>query len=59
MTNTLFTMSVESDPVELSMNCLTPELVALTTYKIVKNYWESLGIHPDVNVYAEFDTIVS
>ena len=52
-------MSVESDPVELSMNCLTPELVALTTYKLVKNYWESLGIHPDINVYAEFDTIVS
>ena len=59
MANTLFTMSVESDPTELAINCLTPELVALTTYKLVKNYWESLGIHPDINVYAEFGTIVS
>ena len=59
MANTLFTMSVESDPTELAINCLTPELVALTTYKLVKNYWESLGIHTDINVYAEFDTIVS
>ena len=59
MANTLFTMSVESDPTELAINCLTPELVALTTYKLVKQYWEKLGIHPDINVYAEFDTIVS
>lgn len=59
MANTLFTMSVETDSAELAMNCLTPELVALTTYKLVKNYWESLGIHPEVNVYAEFNTIVS
>lgn len=55
----LFTMAVEVNDMECKLNCLTPELVALTTYKLVKGYWENVGISADVEVYAEFDTVVS
>lgn len=55
----LFTMAVEVNDMECKLNCLTPELVALTTYNLVKGYWENLGITADVEVYGEFDTVVS
>ena len=54
----LFTMAVGFNEAEIKMNCLTPELVAITTYNLVKKYWENLGISVDVEVYADFDTIV-
>ena len=44
---------------EIGLNCLTPQLTALTTYNLVKNYWKNLGLNADVAVYADFDTIVS
>lgn len=55
----LFTMAVEVNDMDCKLNCLTPELVALTTYKVVKQYWENVGLSPEIEVYAEFDTIVS
>lgn len=55
----MFTMAVEIDDMEIALNCLTPQLTALTTYNLVKNYWKTLGLNPEVSVYAEFDTIVS
>ena len=54
-----FTMTVEINDMEIGLNCLTPQLTALTTYNLVKKYWENLGLNPDVAVYADFDTIVS
>ena len=55
----LFTMAVEFNEVEAKMNCLTPELIAYSTYELVRNYWKELGINVDVDVYAEFNTVVS
>lgn len=55
----MFTMAVEIDDTEIALNCLTPQLAALTTYNLVKNYWKTLGLNPEVSVYAEFNTIVS
>ena len=54
-----FTMTVEMNDMEIGLNCLTPQLTALTTYNLVKNYWKNLGLNADVTVYADFDTIVS
>ena len=55
----LFTMAVEVNEMDCALNCLTPELVALTTYKVVKQYWENVGLTPTIDLYAEFDTVVS
>ena len=54
-----FTMEVEINDAEIVLNGLTPQLTAFTTYNLVKNYWENLGLNPEINVYAEFDPIVS
>ena len=55
----MFTMAVEFDDAEIALNCLTPQLATLTTYNLVKNYWENLGLNPEINVYADFDPVVS
>ena len=55
----MFTMAVEIDDAEISLNCLTPQLTTLMTYNLVTNYWKTLGLNAEVNVYAEFDSIPS
>ena len=54
-----FTMEVEINDAEIALNSLTPQLTAFTTYNLVKNYWENLGLNPEINVYADFDPVVS
>ena len=55
----MFTMAVEFDDAEIALNCLTPQLAALTTYNLVNNYWKKLGLNPEVSIYTEGNNIVS
>lgn len=56
---TYFTVLVKLDDTEISLNSVTPQLVALSTHKVINNYLENLGLHPEIEVYGDFNTIVS